>query len=71
MRERGIYVSHQFRTGTAKIYQFPRKIAGNADRNRRIEKPESDLQARRVVIIESGSGWYHDAAIQAERPRNR
>ncbi|MDF2114285.1 DUF2735 domain-containing protein [Roseiarcaceae bacterium H3SJ34-1] len=64
-------MSNQFRTETAKIYQFPRKIAGNAGGNRRIEKPADDLQAPRVVIVESGSGWYHDAAIQAERARKR
>jgi len=71
MRERGIYVSNEFRTQTAKIYQFPRKFRENAEGNRRIEKPGSDLRAPRVAIVESGSGWYHDAAIQAERDRKR
>jgi hypothetical protein len=64
-------VSNQFRRESAKIYQFPRKISGSGAGNRQIEKPGSDLRASRVAIVESGSGWYHEAAVQAERARKR
>ncbi len=47
---------------TAKIIQFPierRAVKGSAQpvARRAVERPA-------VAIIDAGSGWYHDAAIQ-------
>src|ERR1700694_2442789 len=49
--------------GSAKIYQFP---AGG----RRYEetKTVTDLASTPVSEAASGSGWYHEAAIQESKP---
>jgi hypothetical protein len=55
---------------TATIIKFPverRAVKGNAQPvvRRPVDRPA-------VVTVESGSGWYHDAAIQdASTARNR
>jgi hypothetical protein len=51
---------------SAKIYQFPRKASGAASRE---IKPTMDHRMRAVPTVDFGSGWYHEAAIQAERAR--
>jgi hypothetical protein len=52
---------------SAKIYQFPQKTAAAAiglEMN-----PARDHLMRAVPNVEFGSGWYHDAAVQAEGTR--
>jgi hypothetical protein len=51
---------------SAKIYQFPRKASVAASRE---IKPAMDHRMRAVPTVDFGSGWYHEAAIQAERAR--
>jgi hypothetical protein len=52
---------------SAKIYQFPRRgIAVAAGRE---AKPALDHRLRAVPTVDFGSGWYHEAAVQAERTR--
>jgi hypothetical protein len=55
--------------GSAKIYQFP---AGgrSALGGRRYEetKTVTDLASTPVNEAASGSGWYHEAAIQESKP---
>ncbi len=51
---------------SAKIYQFPRKASVVAGRE---IKPALDHRLRVVPTVDFGSGWYHEAAIQAERAR--
>jgi hypothetical protein len=55
--------------GSAKIYQFP---AGgrSALGGRRYEdiKAAADLVSTPVSEAASGSGWYHEAAIQESKP---
>jgi hypothetical protein len=54
---------------SAKIYQFPRKAQANfAAANRRVAV-ETTPQFEAPPAVEYGSGWYHEAAIEAERPR--
>ena len=54
---------------SAKIYQFPRRgIVGAAAASREI-KPALDHRLRVVPTVDFGSGWYHEAAVQAERTR--
>ena len=50
---------------TAKIYQFPRKISANAGREAKLA---ADRQ-QALPSVEFGSGWYHEAAVQADRIR--
>jgi hypothetical protein len=54
--------------GSAQIYQFPPRgrfalNAGDAAQSR------IALEAQALPKVASGSGWYHDAAIQDERAR--
>jgi hypothetical protein len=55
--------------GSAKIYQFP---AGgrSALGGRRYEetKAAADLASTPISEVASGSGWYHEAAIQESKP---
>ncbi len=54
---------------TAKIYAFPargRFAPGNPHED---SVPQANIQAPRGVMVASGSGWYHDEAIQAEQCR--
>jgi hypothetical protein len=53
---------------SAKIYQFPRKSpAGPA--GARDSRSTRDERLRALPSVEFGSGWYHDAAILADRVR--
>ena len=51
---------------TAKIYQFPRKAAPRANAASQEVTADRISQTPRV---EFGGGWYHEAAIHADRPR--
>jgi hypothetical protein len=64
-------VGTNVRQETAKIYQFPRRMDANsvALRRERASAPDSRLQE--MPAVEMGSGWYHEAAIEAERTRKR
>jgi hypothetical protein len=64
-------VGSDIRRQSAKIIPFPRRIgANNAGlRQEHAAAPDSRLQA--MTAVEFGSGWYHQAAIEAERPRKR
>ena len=57
---------------SARIYQFP--IRDHATRVARRESPKkiADLAPATVPSTESGSGWYHETAVQeAEQARWR
>jgi hypothetical protein len=51
---------------SAKIYQFPRKPVPRASAGGQEALVGRMSQAPR---IEFGGGWYHEAAVQADRPR--
>jgi hypothetical protein len=51
---------------SAKIYQFPRKVAARASAASGQTASDRAIETPRV---EFGGGWYHEAAIQAERQR--
>ena len=51
---------------SAKIYQFPRKPAARADA---ASGQTASDRAIKTPPVEFGGGWYHEAAIQAERQR--
>ena len=53
-------VDHQ---GSAKILQFPRRVRPPTGITRRDERHPFAPRAE-PAVIESGSGWYHQAAIQ-------
>jgi hypothetical protein len=57
------------RPPTAKIYQFPRKTVVNAGAAARDPRAAPDHRLRALPSVEFGSGWYHEAAVQAEYPR--
>jgi hypothetical protein len=54
---------------SATIYQFPRKIPANAGECHRAVKATAALGMQAIPTVEFGSGWYHEAAVQAERAR--
>ncbi len=54
--------------GSAKIYQFP--VRGRAGR-RSVNRAVAELAAARLPRVDFGSGWYHDAAIEEERSRQK
>ncbi|WP_158817989.1 DUF2735 domain-containing protein [Methylocapsa sp. S129] len=54
---------------SAKIYQFPRKTSASLAGAGREIKSALDHRQRVVPTVEFGSGWYHEAAMQAERTR--
>jgi hypothetical protein len=59
-----------FSRGSAQIYQFPPRgrfvLSGGNESQLR-----ANVEPQPLVKVASGSGWYHDAAIQeAERPRS-
>jgi hypothetical protein len=53
---------------TAKIYQFPTCTAVRGVEQR---QPAMDASPVRYPATESGSGWYHEAAIQEAEPAAR
>jgi hypothetical protein len=52
---------------SATIYAFPPRGRFAAGILREDLKPAASVQLPRGVKLASGSGWYHDAAIQAEQ----
>ena len=54
------------RPASAKIYQFPRKTSANAGESSRETRAAIDHRGQSVPTVEFGSGWYHEAAVQAE-----
>jgi hypothetical protein len=54
---------------TAKIYQFPATTSGKLEK-RGLRPPSSaDRGQPQFQTVEFGSGWYHEAAVEAETPR--
>jgi hypothetical protein len=53
---------------TAKIYPFPRKPAASPGGPGQQILSATDRR-RALPSVEFGSGWYHEAAIQADWPR--
>ncbi len=55
---------------TAKIYAFPARgrFAASSQGEEFTQRP-ANVQVPHAVLIASGSGWYHDEAIQAEQRR--
>jgi len=54
---------------SAKIYQFPRKTSASPGGSRRELGAARDDRLRVVPSVEFGSGWYHEAAVQADWTR--
>jgi uncharacterized protein DUF2735 len=56
--------------GSAEIIPFPSHARKNSGEPRDTAKPPPTFAAQRAAKVASGSGWYHEAAIQdAEQPR--
>jgi hypothetical protein len=53
---------------TAKIYQFPVKAARLRGASRE-SRSAMDYQVQPAPAVDFGSGWYHEAAVEAERLR--
>jgi hypothetical protein len=64
-------VGTNVRQESAKIYQFPRRIGANSVGLRRDHVSAPDSTPQQMPAAEMGSGWYHEAAIEAERTRKR
>jgi hypothetical protein len=58
-----------FHHGSAKIYQFP--VGGRQAIGARHEEANTaiDITSPRVSEVACGSGWYHEAAIEADAKR--
>ena len=56
------------RPPSAKIYQFQRKTSARPGGASREIRTATEHRQRPVVAVEFGSGWYHEAAVQAEWP---
>jgi hypothetical protein len=57
---------------SARIYQFPANGRAGLSGRRDALKPTLDAAALlRAPKIEFGSGWYHEAAMEAEKARKR
>ena len=56
-------------TGSAKIYQFPPR-GRFAGEHRREDARATSHSAQYIAQAACGSAWYHEEAIEAERPRN-
>jgi hypothetical protein len=56
------------RPPSAKIYQFPLRISANPGGSGRQIKSAPDPRLRPLPTVEFGSGWYHEAAINADMP---
>jgi hypothetical protein len=52
---------------SATIYTFPPRGRFAIGLQRDESKPAANVQLPRGARLTSGSGWYHDAAIQAEQ----
>jgi hypothetical protein len=53
-------------SGSAKIYAFPPRGRFAANSQREDFKIAANVQLPRGMKVAFGSGWYHDAAIEAE-----
>jgi hypothetical protein len=62
-------VGPNVRQETAKIYQFPRRIAADHAGFRQEYASTANFRQQPLPAVECGSGWYHEAAIEAERTR--
>jgi hypothetical protein len=62
-------VGSNVRQETAKIYQFPRRIAASNAGFRPEYASAADFRSQPHPAVEFGSGWYHQAAIDAEPTR--
>jgi len=51
-------------SGSAKIYTFPARGRFAPGNQRGESQPAANVQLPSSVPIASGSGWYHEAAIQ-------
>jgi len=54
---------------TAKIYQFPATTQGKLDKRGLRPTSATDRRQPPLPTVEFGSGWYHEAALEAEHPR--
>ena len=54
---------------TAKIYQFPVTALGKLDRRGLRSTSSTDRRQPSLPAVEFGSGWYHEAAVEADNPR--
>ncbi len=50
--------------GSAEIIPFPVRARTNSNENREAAMPVTMFPVPRAVKVASGSGWYHEAAIQ-------
>jgi len=64
-------VGSDIRQQSAKIIPFPRRIGANSAGLRQDHAPVPDFRPQPMPAVEFGSGWYHQAAIDAEPPRKR
>ena len=64
-------MGNDIRHGSAKIYQFPQKIAATGSALSRGIVPAPDFRSQPAPTIMPASGWYHEAAIEAERTRKQ
>jgi Protein of unknown function (DUF2735) len=55
---------------SAKIYTFPPRGRFAVNVQHDDFNPAANIQLPRGVRLASGSGWYHEEAIQAEMSRN-
>jgi hypothetical protein len=58
-----------FSGGSATIYTFPPR-GRFAISDQRDQSNLAAIRSPRGVSVASGSGWYHEEAIQAEQSRN-
>jgi Protein of unknown function (DUF2735) len=57
---------------SAKIYVFPTRTRTASTLYHGDPRPVTALNNNRLPVVEFGSGWYHDAAIQeTSDPRKR
>ena len=54
---------------TAKIYQFPLKTSTDLGKPGWRQASSADRRQPPLPTVEFGSGWYHEAAMEADRPR--
>jgi hypothetical protein len=64
-------VGNDARQQSAKIYQFPQRGSANGSALSRGSAPAPDIRSQRAPAIMTASGWYHEAAIEAERTRKQ
>jgi hypothetical protein len=56
--------------GSARLYEFPKRVPTTLDGHRSDAKPVVDANAPKLAETAFGSGWYHDEAVkESERTR--